>query len=290
MRRIVLVVLFVTFGTALAGETKMSLNYGVAEGVIVDDNQGLRIFYEYAFPNQKREADFYIIFETGRVSRIGLTPIEAQKLAEEIEPYVMLQARGKSFEENHKLNDHITVDIISGDVITVLVKHTEKGREVSLSGKAVEEYVKGFLHADEVAYTWLPVFSKSFDHFAGQHGSQKASEKAVAVMEETIKLSDVSSAYSDNELAGDKKYGTLIGKPVVVSGTVRNVSIDHETGQPRILFNQAIRARSISCLLDATQIDDATNLQVGQTIIVSGIWNGRPELLGANIIKGKLVK
>lgn len=292
MQRMVLIAILSICGTAFCGEITLPVESVFARGFVLADKDN-QLFFEHYYPNKDGGSDhgLAIVDSSGDKEKAILFKITtATQIAEEVEPYLLLSKRGKKFEELITINDAVSLTISNDDEFQIKLS-TDDNVDIILTGKKAEIFFDAAKNAQQTALHWAAYyFDQAFKKGMAQvQATSTPASAEISHDDSVIDLAELTAAYYDNEYAAEQKYKQYLNQPITVVGTVRMVSQDRQTKKPRLLFDQTIRAMSISCIIE-DESEDIASLQKGQTIVVSGIWQGKKDGLGTNITNGRIVK
>lgn len=291
--------LFDSWHKDIQREMQAQTSMSIFDGYVMNDD-GISGYYRMLVSQGDfRNAEHLVVLENsgGKNATIAMTPATAQKIVNEIEPYILLNDRGRKFNEEIRVDDLFTINIRSGNEISFTLTRKKDKARIILKGNSVKMFAASFKQAEADSRLWLleQVFgglttgslSKDIEQFRFE--PQQSLEP---VYDGIIMLQTISEDFENNEIAAEQKYEQFVGRPITVRGTVGKVTKDASSNLPRVLFAEGINFMPFSCsFADNADIIELATLQPEQVIVIEGVlqtWE--IDMSEANIIEARIVQ
>lgn len=291
--------LFDSWHKDIQQEMQAQTSMSVFDGYVMSDD-GLSGYYRMLVSQGDfGNAEHLVVLENngGKNATIAMTPAMAQKIVSEIEPYILLNDRGRKFNEEIKVDDLFTINVRSGNEMSFTLTRKKDKARIILKGNSVKLFAASFKQAEADSRLWLleQVFgglatgSLSKDIEKSRFEPQQPLEP---IYDGIIMLQTISEDYENNEIAAEQKYAPFVGRPITVRGTVGKITKDSSSSLPRVQFAEGINFMPFSCTFaDDVDIIELATLQPEQVIVVEGIlqtWES--DISEANIIEARIVQ
>ncbi|MCU7547990.1 OB-fold putative lipoprotein [Chitinophagaceae bacterium LB-8] len=101
-----------------------------------------------------------------------------------------------------------------------------------------------------------------------------------------INAKELIAAFEKDSAAANKQY---LGKVMEVTGNVK--SVEKEEGSATVSLGESGAMSSVRCSMDTTYVQEAANIQEGNSITVKGACTGfmSEELLGSDVILNRCI-